>query len=731
MGWFDEQIRRRKENDNDVFAETLDQIASSVMGKRGGSVYDNDKISAQNALNEILKFYHLKSRKIPDSLTDIEKQVEYAVRPYGMMYRTVELENGWYKDAAGAMIGRLKESGRRVALIPGKFSGYTYYDLESGKRKKIGKNSQGLFEKEAILFYKPFPVKKMKLGMLIKYMVESLSGADFLAVILAMLAVTLVGSFMPKINQTLFAYVLPSENMQLLLAVFIFMICVAVSGVLLEAVRDLVTARINTKLSVSVEAAAMMRVMTLPVEFFRNYSSGELYSRLNQLDSICDLLVSGVLSTSITSVFSLIYILQIFSIAPALAGKAIMIILITIVFSTASTMVQRKVTQRQMEVAGKESGITYSLITGIQKIKLTGSEKRAFARWGNVYAKKAALTYDPPMFLKINTVINTAISLAGTIILYYFAVRSGVSVADYYAFNTAYGMVSGAFLSMAGIGLTVAQIGPSLKMIQPVLEAIPEVAKEKQVMEKVSGEIELSHVSFRYNEDMPFLLKDLSLKVNPGQYIAIVGKTGCGKSTLMRLLLGFEKPQKGAIYYDRKDIDKIDLRSLRRKIGVVMQNGKLFQGDIYSNITFSAPWLTRKEAWEAAELAGIADDIRKMPMGMDTLISEGSGGISGGQKQRLMIARAIAPRPRILMLDEATSALDNPMQKKISETLNDMKCTRIVIAHRLSTIKQCDRILVLDDGKIVEDGNYEELMEKNGFFKELVEKQQIKRKEVL
>lgn len=731
MGWFDEQIRRRKQKDSDVFAETLDQIASSVMGKSGPSFRDNDRLASQNAINEILKFYHLKSRKIPDSLTDIDEQMEYAVRPYGMMYRAVELENGWYKDAAGAMIGQLKESGKRVALIPGKFSGYTYYDQESGKRKKIGKNNQGLFEEEAILFYKPFPVKKMKLGSLIKYMLESLSGADCMAVVFAMLAVTLVGSFMPKINQILFSYVLPSESMQLLLAVFVFMVCVAAAGVLLEGVRDLVTARLNTKLSVSVEAAAMMRVMTLPVDFFRKYSSGELYSRLSQLDSICDLLVSGVFSTGITSVFSLIYILQIFSIAPALAGKAIMIILITVIFSGVSTMVQRKVTQRQMEAAGKESGITYSLITGIQKIKLTGSEKRAFARWGNVYAKEAALTYNPPVFLKINSVINTAISLVGTIILYYSAVKSGVSVADYYAFNTAYGMVSGAFLSMAGIGLTVAQIGPSLKMIEPVLEAIPEVSKEKQVVEKVSGEIELNHVSFRYNKDMPFLLKDLSLKIKPGQYVAIVGKTGCGKSTLLRLLLGFERPQKGAIYYDRKDIDKIDLRSLRRKIGVVMQNGKLFQGDIYSNITFSAPWLTRKDAWEAAELAGIADDIRKMPMGMDTLISEGSGGISGGQKQRIMIARAIVAKPKILMLDEATSALDNLMQKKISETLDGMKCTRIVIAHRLSTIRQCDRILVLDEGKIVEDGNYEELMAKNGVFKELVEKQQIKRKEKL
>lgn len=369
--------------------------------------------------------------------------------------------------------------------------------------------------------------------------------------------------------------------------------------------------------------------------------------------------------------------------------------------------------------------MTYALITGIQKIKLAGAEKRAFARWGNLYAQSAKMTYDPPMFLKLNSVISLAISLTGTLIMYYMSVRAGLSVADYYAFNTAYGMVSGAFLSLAGIALSAAQIRPILTMVQPFFDAVPEVSDGKQVIERLSGGIELNNVSFRYNENMPLILDDLSLKIRPGQYVAIVGRTGCGKSTLLRLLLGFEKPQKGAIYYDGKDLERIDLRSLRRRIGVVMQNGKLFQGDIYSNIVISAPWLSQQDAWEAAELTGIAEDIRRMPMGMNTVISEGSGGISGGQRQRLMIARAIAPKPKILMFDEATSALDNITQKKVSESLDRLKCTRIVIAHRLSTIRQCDRILVLDQGKIVEDGTYDELIASDGFFAELVARQRL------
>ena len=218
---------------------------------------------------------------------------------------------------------------------------------------------------------------------------------------------------------------------------------------------------------------------------------------------------------------------------------------------------------------------------------------------------------------------------------------------------------------------------------------------------------------------------NLSPKIRPGQYVAIVGATGCGKSTLMRLMLGFETPNKGAVYYDGRDLSTIDLKSLRKKVGVVMQDGKLFQGDIYSNIVISAPHLTLDDAWEAAELAGIADDIRRMPMGMHTVISEGSGGVSGGQRQRLMIARAIAPKPKILMFDEATSALDNLTQKKVSDSLDSLDCTRIVIAHRLSTIRHCDRIIVLDKGKIIEDGKYEELIEKDGYFAELVSRQRL------
>ena len=431
------------------------------------------------------------------------------------------------------------------------------------------------------------------------------------------------------------------------------------------------------------------------------------------------------MTTGLTSIFSLLYVAQIIKYAPALAVPAIFIILATLLVSVSATVMQMQISRGQMQLSAREQGMSYALISGIQKIRLSGAEKRAFTKWGNLYAKEAELLYNPSLFLKVSPVITTAITLAGTVVMYYAAIKSHVSVAEYYAFNTAYGMVSGAFTSLAGVTLAIAQIKPILEMVKPILETVPEIAQEKEVVTRVSGSIELNNVTFRYNENMPPVIDNLSLKILPGQYVAIVGSTGCGKSTLMRLMLGFETPQKGAVYYDGKDLNRLDLKSLRRKIGVVMQNGRLFSGDIFSNIVISAPELTLDEAWEAAELAGMKEDIEAMPMGMYTMISEGMGGISGGQRQRLMIARAVAPKPKILMFDEATSALDNLTQKKVSESLDRLKCTRIVIAHRLSTIRHCDRIVVLDQGHIIEDGTYEDLIAKNGFFADLVARQRL------
>lgn len=725
MGWFDEQIKERKNKDEEVFQESFYRVADAVMGSRMAAALGDLRVSSKDAIAEILKYYHAKAVELPVSITDVNEQLEYLMRPYGIMRREVRLEKGWYQDASGAMLAQFREGGQVVALIPAGFMGYTYLDTKTGKRVKITAQNEGLFEPDALCFYKPFPLKKLTIPDLMKYILSVLGPADYASVVLGTAAVTAVGWLMPWLNRVLMSDVLDSRSINLLISMTITIIFVTIGTTLLNTVKSMLSFRITTKMNIAIDSATMMRILSLPAAFFKDYSSGELASRLEYMKSLCNMLVDTLLNTTLTSVFSLSYILQIFQFTPALVAPALVVIIVTVAYSVLSSLMQMKLSKEQMELSTKEGGMNFSMISGIQKIRLSGSEKRMFSRWAELYAKVSKLQYDPPLFIKLNSVISMIISLGGTLAIYSAAIASKINFADYYAFNTAYAMVSGAFMQLAGIALTVAQIKPTLDMVKPIMEAVPEVSEGKKVLERISGSIELNHVSFRYDETMPMVIDDMSLKINAGQYVAIVGTTGCGKSTLMRLLLGFEKPLKGAIYYDGKDMDTIDLRSLRRKIGSVMQNGGLLSGDIYANITISAPWLTLDDAWAAAEVAGMADDIRRMPMGMFTLISEGQGGISGGQKQRLMIARAVAPKPRILMFDEATSALDNLTQKKVSEALDKLKCTRIVIAHRLSTIRHCDRIIVLDKGKIIEDGTYDQLIARNGFFAELVERQRL------
>ena len=724
MGWFDEQIRERIQSDQEILEDSFLQIAGAVLGGRAMALLEDERLAAKEALDDILKYYHYKPVEVPENIRDFDEQMDYVLRPLGLMTREVLLEEGWYKDASGPMLGLLKDGGA-VALLPGPVSGYRFRDPSTGNMRRIDRNTAKLLKPEALCFYRPLPMKSLGIPDLLLYMKNCVSSGDVTLIFLATLCVTLIGMIEPRVYRAVTGPVLDSKSPSLLAGMAIFLLASAFASQLISAVRTLLMDRISTKTSMAVEASVMMRLLSMPMNFFRRFSSGELSSRMDSVSSLCSLLLDNIMSTGLTSILSLLYITEIFRYAPLLVVPSLVIILITVLGSVLTALIQINISREKMQLAAKESGLCYAMISGIRKIRLSGAEKRAFARWGKLYAKNVELEYNPPVILKLNNVIMGGISLVGTIVLYFTAVKSGVSPSEYFAFSAAYGRVMGAFSAMAEIAINVAAIPPVLEMAEPILKTEPEITAEKEVITRLSGNIELNHVSFRYEEGAPYVLNDLSLKIRSGEYVAIVGRTGCGKSTLIRLLLGFEEPDKGAIYYDGRDLKSIDPRSLRKKMGVVTQDGQLFQGDIFSNITISAPQLSMEEAWEAAETAGIAEDIRNMPMGMHTIISEGQGGISGGQKQRLMIARAVAPKPRVLILDEATSALDNITQKQVTNSLDNLKCTRIVIAHRLSTIRACDRILLIDGGRIAEEGNYEQLIEMGGAFAKLVERQRL------
>ena len=725
MGWFENQIQDRREADQQLLEESFLRIAGVVMGEKDAQRIGDTRIITKNAIDEILKYYHFRPSELPENITDAAEQLDYCLRPHGMMHRSVELKKGWYKDAYGPILAFFKENGKPAALLPGAIYGYTFKDPATGKNVRLNVGTEQLFDPDAICFYRPLPLKKLGIPDLLLHMKRCVSTSDIFMIVFAAISVSGVGLLIPRLTRALTGPVLSSGRSSALIGLAICLMCVSLSMQLFSSVSAMVSSRLEAKTSLGVQASMMMRLMSLPASFFRQYSPGELKSRAMSVNQLCSMLMSMVMTTGLTSLSSLLYVTQIFRFAPKLVIPSLLIVLVTVGFSVVTAFVQIGINRKRMEHAARESGMSYSLISGIQKIKLSGAEKRSFAKWLNLYAEGAELTYNTPMFLRANAAFSTGISLISTIILYYLAVKSGLNSSAYFAFTAAYGSLMGAFTTLADTAMSAAQIQPILEMAEPFLKTVPEIQEKKEIITEINGDVELSHVSFRYDDNSPYVLNDLSLKIKPDEYVAIVGRTGCGKSTLMRLLLGFEKPEKGAIYYDGRDIESLDLGSLRRKIGTVMQQSGLFQGDIYSNIVITAPSLSIEEAWDAAEKAGIADDIRAMPMGMYTMVSEGGAGFSGGQKQRLMIARAIAPKPKLLFFDEATSALDNKTQRQVSEALDAMGCTRVVIAHRLSTIRHCDRILVLDGGRIVEDGSYDALIKKGGCFADLVARQRV------
>ena len=373
---------------------------------------------------------------------------------------------------------------------------------------------------------------------------------------------------------------------------------------------------------------------------------------------------------------------------------------------------------------GQIASRVLQLLNGISKLRSCGAEKRAFALWAKSFSEQKQLDFKISSIANMQTVFDSAYTVVASLLIFSAIafLQPGIDTGTFMAFNAAFVQFFAATLAVGSALTASLSIIPLYERAKPILNALPEQTPSQTAPGELQGSIDISHVTFRYNEDGPAILDDISLNIKAGEFIAFVGPSGSGKSTLFRLLLGFEQPEAGAVYYNQQDLAGLDIGAVRRQLGVVLQNGKLMPGDIFTNIVGSSP-LTLDDAWEAARMAGFDEDIKAMPMGMHTVIAEGAGTISGGQKQRLMIARAIVKKPRILLFDEATSALDNRTQATVAHSIENLNATRIVIAHRLSTVIKADRIFVIVAGQVLETGNYEELMAKNGHFAELARRQ--------
>lgn len=703
--------------DDAMLDQAYRSLATTVTGDDRLSATQADTKQTASALGEILAFYHCKA-DLPEA-----EPLAYLSEVLNISSRTVLLEGSWYRDAIGPYLGYTAD-GQAVAILPRR-NHYEYFDRNTGKRIRVTKETAAHLQAEAMYFYLPLPPGKLTLRDLYRYMLRALTPWDYAQLIGATALASILAMTLPAMTQLVFSGLIPSGQVSLVLPILFLLVFSVTSTHLVGLLKTLAVGVVNIRAGASLQSAAMARVMALPADFFKQHATGEISAQLSSIDSLTSATVSAVFSSGLTGLFSLIYISQISAFAPALTVPAIIVLALKTTLSLACVIIGVKRANVRMKKRAKLSGLLLTIINGIQKVRLSGAEKRIFSKWANQYNEVAALTYRQPKLLLFRQALMSFISLAGLVVIYYAAAASGVSSANYMAFNSAYGLVSGAFSALIGVVSTLTEFGPMLNMMKPILAAEPEIEPGKFVPEQLSGKISISHVSFRYSKDGPMLLDDLTLDIAPGEYLAIVGATGCGKSTLMRLMLGFETPEQGAIYYDDHDLRSLSLRGLRRKIGTVLQHGHLISGSIFNNLSIVKPDMTAAEAWDALEKAGLGDDVRSMPMQLETMLGENGAGISGGQRQRLLIARAMVGNPKIVFMDEATSALDNVAQAHAVRSLDALNCTRVVIAHRLSTIQNCSRIVVLENGKIAEDGTYDELIAKNGKFAALVARQRL------
>ena len=724
MGEFDERLRRKNRLEEDGLEAAVRDLAGAATGQAVPEHFGSDMFRLHAAVKELGRSLRVSIPASPNAVADMEQVQEQVLRPNGIMWREVLLKDRWYENADGVMLGAFAD-GRPAVFLPTGNGRYCYRDPETGKKVRITGSNAGEFDRKATLYYRALPSRKIDGRDIRRFMMDSVSPPEIAAVAAATVLIMLLGMLTPAMSRILLTDVTRTKDLHLLMVILAVLLVVTAAIFFMTCIKQLILARVGTRVTIPLQAAFMMRVLTAKTRDLKQFAAGDLGTRIGSMYQSMKCLAGMFLSMFLSAVCSLICFFQMFRYAPGPAGIAAVITAAMVLLIVRVIRRQADISLQRMESQAEEAGVTYSLIDGMQKITLTGAEKRAFTIWAGVYRKAVQTLYNPPLLLKVYAVLIPVILLAGTILMYRTAAGTGVSAADFFAFSSSYGILTAALAQVSGNIGSFADALASIRILAPVMDFVPESDENRTPVQKLKGNISLRDVTFGYTKSSPPVLEHLNLEIRQGEYTAIVGATGSGKSTIMRLMLGFEKPDEGEILYDGKNLDTLDLTSLRRKIGIVLQDGEIFGGTILTNITISAPDLSEEDAWAAAETAGIAEDIRRMPLQMNTYLPEGGRGVSGGQKQRLLIARAVASGPSILFFDEATSALDNITQKAVSDALGELPCTRIVIAHRLSTVRNCDRILVLDEGRIVEEGSYEELMKRNGRFAELVRRQQV------
>ncbi len=640
--------------------------------------------------------------------------------------RKVKLEGEWWLNNTGSLLAFTVDGQNPVALVQEIQGQIEYVDLVAGIKKRMTSSLSGLIQSFAYQFYPPLPNKVITGKELIVFGIKNCRREFFFISILSIVG-GLLNLVIPMITGFVFDRVIPQGEYRLLGVLGIILILTTISISLFQLTRSISMVRIETKMDFILQSAIWDRLLNLPIPFFRKYTSGELAQKTNSIlalrKAMSDTVVYALLS-SVALIFNLIFL---FWFNFVLGFFTVIILFISMFIVGLLGMSMKKLQTSQIGFQNKLYGIITQLLTSITKIKTTGSEIHAFEQWANRFANQKKESIE---LRKLSIIVQQILTFTPVLVLIFIFLYIHVfmtqkmSTGEFMTFFTALTITIMACMGASAAIMSFFLAMPLFDNVKVILEALPENFQAKPASASLHGAVDISNLSFRYHEKSPLALKNVSIHVNPGEFVAIVGPSGSGKSTLLRLLLGFESPETGTICYDRHDLSMVDPESIRRQVGTVLQTSQLFPGTIFSNIGGITD-ATLDDVYEVANLAGLGEDIDMMPMGMFTTISEGISTLSGGQRQRILIARALVTKPRILFLDEATSALDNTTQQMVSKSLEGLNATRIVIAHRLSTVINADKIFVMENGEIVESGTYPELQSNGGKFAELVKRQMI------
>jgi NHLM bacteriocin system ABC transporter ATP-binding protein len=658
----------------------------------------------------------------------IKDLIASIARASDLRHRVVVLKGKWWVNSSGPLLAFRESDMRPVALLPAADGGHRLYDpVEQTTTKVNGAVALGL-DGFAYTFYRPLPGRKLSIRDLLSFGMRDVK-RELLTIVIMGICGGLLGMVFPIATGIIFDSIIPGAQRGQLLQICAFLVIAAVAASMFTLVRNFAMLRLEGKMGAALQAAVWDRLLRLPVPFFRKYTSGDLADRSSGIGYILRTLTGSAIFSVLSGVFSIFSFLLLFYYSWQLALIATGLVFVIFARSAVSAYFEIRFQRQIARVRGRISGMLLEFIGNIARLRVSGAEPRAFATWAREFTAQMQLSARAQKVSNGLTIFNSAFPVVSMAILFTFAAQMmghpllhALTTGTFLAFLAAFVQFQSAALGLSSAVESALGVVPLYERAAPIFEALPEVSRTNRQPGDLSGSIEINHVSFRYHPESPLVLNDISFAIEAGQFVAIVGPSGSGKSSLLRLLLGFERPEAGVIYFDGQDLARIDIQAVRRQIGVVLQSARLGSGTIFDNIVGSGPF-TLDDAWAAARSAGLEQDIREMPMGMHTVVSEGGGNISGGQRQRLLIARAMVKKPRIFLLDEATSALDNRTQAIVSHSLSAFSATRIVIAHRLSTIVNANRILVVEKGSIVQSGSYPELTGQEGLFRELAKRQ--------